>query len=80
MTSSGAVLYFLSQLGMHRMVCSIAKMQFKNVGYIITTFEFTEVEFGNLESNTLYVLLLRKQYTKWPLDVSSDLKRQSFVN
>lgn len=44
MTSSGAVLYFLSQLGMHRMVCPIAKMQFKNVGYIVTAFEFTEVD------------------------------------
>lgn len=44
MTSSGAVLYFLSQLGTHRMVCPIAKMHFKNVGYIITTLEFTEVD------------------------------------
>lgn len=44
MTSSGAVLYFLSQLGMHRMVCPIGKMQFRNVGYIITAFEFTEVD------------------------------------
>lgn len=65
MTSSGAILYFLSQLEILRIVCPIAKIQFNNMGYIIT-FKLAQVDCNilktNLDTQHFICAIVRKQY------------------